>query len=78
MYIHSLWEYIDFLLKNELIGQTKRSKLVAGEPDQKMHGFYSNRSKRDGGNKKSIKKKDRPQAFGFRCDSDRKITIDDD
>jgi len=32
MYIHTLSEYIQFLLEKELIEQTKRSKLVTVEP----------------------------------------------
>jgi hypothetical protein len=59
MYIYCLREYIGFLITNELISQTKRSKVAVGDSNKKMQGFYSNRSKRDG-DKKGLKK-DRPQ-----------------
>lgn len=43
-----------------------------------MHGYYSNRSKRDDLSKKYIKKTDKCNKLGFRCDSDRKITLEDE
>lgn len=57
MFIHSLSEYMSFLIGKELVGETKRTKLIAIEPEQKIHGFYSNRSRRDEVANKYIKKK---------------------
>jgi hypothetical protein len=42
-----------------------------------MRGFYSSRSKRDEVVTHYLKKKEGNQ-LGFRCDSDRKITIEDE
>jgi len=49
---------------------------VIAESEQKMHGFYSSRGKKD--IKKYVKRNEGPYKFGFRCDSDRKITIEDE
>lgn len=77
-FVHSLSEYITFLMDRELVRQTKRSKVIEKEVSKKMEGFYSNRSKRDQHIKRYLKKKEGKCGFGLRCDSDRKITFDED
>lgn len=61
-----------------MIGKTKRTKVVQGENIQIINGFYSSRSKKDDFSKKYIKKNEGPHKLGYRCDSDRKITFDDE
>jgi hypothetical protein len=77
IFVHGLTEYIAFLFTKELIEKTSRNKVLSAEENyQVMHGFYSSRSKRDNlpnhCNKGSLSK------FGYRCDSDRKMTLEDE
>jgi hypothetical protein len=46
-FVHSLFEYINFLIQKDLIAQTKRTKIIPIEKDHGLIGFYSSRSKRD-------------------------------
>jgi hypothetical protein len=77
-YIHILSEYISFLIQKELIAQTKRAKIIALQSKEALHGFYSSRSKREEAANKYIKKNEGGNKMGFRCDSDRKITLEDE
>jgi hypothetical protein len=43
-----------------------------------LQGYYSSRSKREEISKKYIKKTEKANKCGFRCDSDRKITLEDE
>lgn len=72
-----LSEYIKFLIQKDLVAQTKRSKVLAISSNEPLHGFYSGRSKREDISKKQLKKKENGNKLGFRCDSDRKITLED-
>lgn len=65
-------------MEKELVIETKRTKLIPIESEQKLHGYYSSRSKREEISKKYIKKTEKSNKFGFRCDSDRKITLEDE
>lgn len=78
LFIHSLSEYINFLIQKELIAQTKRSKIVPCLSKEPLHGFFSSRSKREEMPTKYIRKNDTGIKVGFRCDSDRKITVEDE
>ena len=73
--VHSVSEYISFLIECELVRQTRRSRVVEG--GKKVEGFYSNRSKKDEISKRYLKRKEGPHKVGYRCDSDRKITLDE-
>ena len=45
-FIHSLSEYVNFLVQKELIAQTKRAKIIPLSSKEPLYGFYSSRSKR--------------------------------
>lgn len=75
MYIHALSEYTNFLVQKQLIAQTKRTKVIPLQTGEPLYGFYSSRSKRDDFANKYIRKNETGNKMGFRCDSDRKITL---
>ena len=78
MYIHALSEYVNFLIQKELIAQTKRAKIIPLQTGEQLYGFYSSRSKRDDLATRYIRKNEAGNKMGFRCDSDRKITLEDE
>ena len=78
MYIHGLSEYTNFLIQKQLIAQTKRAKIIPLQTGELLYGFYSSRSKRDDHVNKYIRKNEMGNKMGFRCDSDRKITLEDE
>ena len=78
VYIHFLAQYVTFLSQKELIVQTKRSKVAVPTSKEPLHGFYSSRSKREDVANKYIRKNETGNRMGYRCDSDRKITLEDE
>jgi hypothetical protein len=78
IFVHSLLEYVCFLTERQLLATTTRTRLLPPDSEQKLQGYYSSRSKREEISKKYIKKTEKANKFGFRCDSDRKITLEDE
>lgn len=76
--VHAVSEYLTFLVECDLVRQTRRSRVVEGEGARKVEGFYSNRSKKDELSRRYLKRKEGPYRSGFRCDSDRKIALDEE
>ena len=67
-------EYVGWLVDGGLVRQTKRQKVA----EKKVEGFYSNRSKKEEISRRYLKRKEGPYRSGFRCDSDRKINIEEE
>ena len=60
------------------MAQTKRAKIIPLSSKEPLYGFYSSRSKKEDGSNRYIRKNESGNKVGFRCDSDRRITVEED